>query len=47
VEAKGLPDHIPMLLSVPPKSSIAMTIGDLKGQSATRIHRELLHPKGT
>ena len=27
--------------------SIAMTIGYLKGKSATRIHRELLHTKGT
>src|SRR5512135_2777385 len=40
-------DHIPMLLSVPPRSSIAMTIGSLKGTSATRIHRELLPMKGT
>jgi putative transposase len=36
-----------MLLSVPPKFSIAMTIGFLKGKCATRIHRELLHTKGT
>jgi hypothetical protein len=32
-------------LSVPPRYSIAMTIGYLKGKSATRIHRELLHTK--
>jgi putative transposase len=43
VEGKAMPDHIPMLLSVPPRYSIAMTIGYLKGKSATRIHRELLH----
>ena len=42
-----MPDHIHMLLSVPPRSSIAMAIGYLKGKSATRIHRELLHTKGT
>jgi len=42
-----MPDHIHMLLSVPPRYSIAMTIGYLKGKSATRIHRELLHTKGT
>ena len=42
-----MPDHIHMLVSVPPKYSIAMTIGFLKGKSATRIHRELLHTKGT
>ena len=41
-----MPDHIHMLLSVPPKYSIAMVIGYLKGR-ATRIHRELLHTKGT
>jgi putative transposase len=47
VEGKATPDHIHMLLSVPPKSSIAMTIGYLKGKGATRIHRELLHTEGT
>ena len=31
-----MPDHIHMLLSVPPRYSIAMTIGYLKGKSATR-----------
>jgi putative transposase len=36
-----------MLLSVPPQYSIAMTVGYLKGESATRIHRERLHTKGT
>jgi putative transposase len=34
-------------LSVPPRYSIAMAIGNLNGESATRIHRELLHRKGT
>jgi len=42
-----MPDHIHMLLSVPPKHSIAMTVGYLKGKSAVRIHRELLKTKGT
>jgi putative transposase len=41
VEGKAMPDHVHMLLSVPPKYSIAMTIGFLKGKSAVRIHREL------
>ena len=31
-----MPDHIHMLLSVPPRYSVAMTIGYLKGKSATR-----------
>jgi putative transposase len=47
VEGKAMPDHIHLLLSVPPKFSIAMTIGYLKGKSAVRIHRELLKAKGT
>ena len=42
-----MPDHIHMLLSVPPKYSIAMTIGYLKGKSAIRINRELMGTKGT
>ena len=46
-EGKALPDHIHMLLSVPPKYSIAMAIGYLKSKSAVRIHRQLLHVKGT
>ena len=47
VEAKARPDHIHMLLSVPPKYSFAMTIGYLKGKSAIRIHRELMRTRGT
>jgi putative transposase len=46
-EGKAMPDHVPMLLSVPPRSSIAMSIGSLKGTSATRIQRELWPTKGT
>ena len=42
-----MPDHVPMLLSVPPRYRIAMAIGYLKGKSAARIHRELLHTVGT
>jgi putative transposase len=38
-------DHIHMCLSVPPKYSIAHTIGFIKGKSAVRIHRELLHER--
>ena len=47
VEGKAMPDHIHLLLSVPLKYSIAMTIGYLKGKSAVGIHRELLRTKGT
>ena len=32
-EGNAMPDHIHMLLSVPPKYSFAMTMGYLKGKS--------------
>jgi putative transposase len=47
VEGNAMPDHIHMLLSIPPKYSVAMALGYLKGKSAVRIHRELLKTKGT
>lgn len=47
VEGKARPDHVHMLLSVPPRYSVAMTMGFLKGKSAVRIHRQLLKTKGT
>ena len=40
-------DHVHMLLSVPPKYSIAMVIGFLKGKSAVRIHRQLRQASGS
>ena len=47
LEGKVMPDHVHMLLSVPPKYSIAHTIGYLKGKSAIRIHRSVLRARGT
>ena len=47
VEGKAASDHVHMLLSVPPRYSIAMTLGFLKGKSAVRVHRDLLKMKGT
>ena len=47
VEGSAVSDHIHMVLSVPPKYSIAMTMGYLKGKSAIRIHREILRTQGT
>jgi putative transposase len=47
LEGKAMPDHVHMLLSVPPRYSIAMTIGYLKGKSAIRIHRDLSKVKKT
>ena len=45
LEGHAMPDHIHMCISVPPKYSIAMVIGYLKGKSAIRIHREILGVK--
>ena len=45
LEGHAMIDHIHLCLSVPPKYSISMIIGYLKGKSAIRIHRELLGRK--
>ena len=37
-----LSDHVHVLLGIPPKFSVANTVGFLKGKSAIRIHREYL-----
>ena len=42
VEGHALPDHVHLLLGIPPKFSVANTVGFLKGKSAIRIHREYL-----
>ena len=47
LEGKAMLDHVHMLLSVPPRYSIAMTVGYLKGKSAVRIHRDLSRYRGT
>ena len=47
VEGKAMPDHVHMLLSIPPRYSVSMTLGYLKGKSAIRIHRELMKQQGT
>ena len=45
LEGHCMPDHIHMCMSIPPKYSVAHTIGFLKGKSTVRIHRELLHER--
>ncbi len=45
VEGHAMPDHIHLCLSIPPKYSVAHSVGFLKGKSAVRIHRELLHER--
>jgi putative transposase len=47
LEGKAMPDHVHLLLRIPPRYSVAMIIGYLKGKSAIRIHRELLRTQGT
>jgi putative transposase len=42
VEGHTLSDHVHLCLSIPPKFSVANTIGFLKGKSAIRIHRQFL-----
>ncbi|MBI5480203.1 MAG: IS200/IS605 family transposase, partial [Deltaproteobacteria bacterium] len=42
VEGRALADHVHLCLSIPPKYSVANTLGFLKGKSAIRIHREHL-----
>ena len=38
-------DHIHIVLSIPPKYSVAMVVGYLKGKSAIQIHRKMLGVK--
>ena len=42
VEGRAMADHVHMCLSIPPKFSVANTVGFLKGKAAIRIHREYL-----
>jgi putative transposase len=45
LEGHAMADHVHLLLSIPPKYSVAHTVGFLKGKSAVRIHRELLRER--
>lgn len=42
VEGHAMPDHVHLCLSIPPKYSVANTVGWLKGKSAIWIYRECL-----
>ncbi len=42
LEGQAVADHIHLASSIPPKFSVAYTVGFPKGKSAVRIHRELL-----
>ena len=44
IEAEACPDHIHMLLSIPPKYSVAQVMGYLKGKSSLMIFElSLIH----
>ena len=45
LEGHAMPDHIHLLLRIPPKFSVSNTVGFIKGKSAIRIHREILATK--
>ncbi len=40
-----MPDHVHLVLSIPPMLSVAMAVGYLKGKSAIQIHREFMRVK--
>ena len=45
IEGHAMSDHIHLLLSIPPKYSVAVAVGFLKGKSAIQIHRHMLGRK--
>ncbi len=45
IDGKAMADHVHLCLSIPPKYSVAHTIGFLKGKSAVLIHRNLLRAR--
>ncbi len=45
LEGHAMTDHIHMMLMIPPKFSVANTVGFLKGKSAIRIFRDYLQVK--
>ncbi len=40
-----MPDHIHLFLSIPPKLSVANTVGFIKGKGAKRTYRQILGTK--
>lgn len=46
IEGYAMKDHIHMLLMIPPKYSVANTVGFLKGKSAIPIFRDYLRVRG-
>jgi putative transposase len=44
-EGHVMPDHVHMLLSIPPKYSVAQVVGFIKGKSAIQIARRYMNVK--
>lgn len=42
LEGNAMSDHIHLVLTIPPKFSVAMVVGYLKGKLAIQIHRKML-----
>ena len=42
LEGHAMPDHIHMVVSIPPRYSVSMVVGYLKGKCAIQIHRQLV-----
>ena len=40
IEAQACPDHIHMLISIPPKYSVSQIMGYLKGKSSTMLYEQ-------
>ena len=40
IEGNACPDHIHMVLSIPPRASVAQIVGFIKGKSAILLHME-------
>lgn len=45
VKGNACPDHVHMVLSIPPRYSVAHVMGFIKGKSAIRIHWEFSRKK--
>ena len=45
VEGHLMPDHVHMLISIPPKYSVAQVVGYIKGKSAIHIARTFIDQK--
>ena len=46
IEGHAMVDHVHLCISIPPKYSVANTVGRLKGKSAVRIHRDYIKKRG-